>query len=71
MNVVGKALLFILVMNLLERACKKGAKGSSLEVGRRNHGAWGLYCELGFREVATRHGYYRDGEDAVLLVNDF
>ncbi len=65
-----EGIALFLVMNLLDRARKKGAKRSTLEVGRRNDGARGLYCELGFREVARRHGYYRDGEDAVLLVKD-
>jgi len=65
-----QGIALFLMRNLLEHALKKGATRSSLEVGRRNHGARGLYFEMGFREVSTREGYYGDGEDAVFMVKD-
>ena len=59
-----------LVQTLLSQACKEGAKTANLEVRESNAAARGLYAELGFSEVATRAGYYTDGDDALFLIKD-
>ncbi len=38
-----------------------------LEVRAGNHAAITLYVSYGFAHVAVRRGYYRDGEDAVVM----
>ena len=38
-----------------------------LEVRAGNQAAIALYCGYGFAQVAVRRGYYRDGEDAVVM----
>ncbi len=53
-----------LVKELLER----GGEGEVLlELRASNGAARALYEGLGFREVGRRGGYYRDGEEAVLM----
>ncbi len=58
---------------LLERvvawARRDGATRILLEVRRDNTPARALYRGLGFVEQGSRRGYYRDGEDAVLMVS--
>jgi [ribosomal protein S18]-alanine N-acetyltransferase len=46
----------------------RDASSANLEVRRSNVAAIALYEKFGFREVAIRRGYYRDGEDALLMV---
>jgi ribosomal-protein-alanine N-acetyltransferase len=38
-----------------------------LEVGRQNSAALSLYTRLGFCQIAVRKGYYKTGEDALVL----
>ena len=52
---------------LLRLGQEAGAERVILEVASRNEAARALYAGLGFREVAVRRGYYRDGDDAWLL----
>lgn len=60
---VGSALLAM----VLDRAREEGAASLELEVRASNTAARGLYGDAGFEEVRTRAGYYRDGEDALVL----
>lgn len=46
----------------------RNALSANLEVRRSNVAAIALYEKFGFREVAVRRRYYRDGEDALLMV---
>ena len=46
---------------------QQGASRVTLEVRPSNRAARQLYHTLGFAEVGRRPGYYRDGEDALLL----
>jgi ribosomal-protein-alanine N-acetyltransferase len=46
----------------------RGAGRASLEVRVSNSAARALYGSLGFREVATRRGYYRDPEEDALVM---
>lgn len=46
----------------------RGAKRASLEVRVSNNAARALYESLGFHEVATRRGYYRDPEEDALVM---
>ncbi len=60
-----------MLQHLLARACEWGAREMLLEVRPSNVAARALYETMGFREVATRRGYYpsQDGrEDALLMV---
>ncbi|QEY31141.1 GNAT family N-acetyltransferase [Synechococcus sp. RSCCF101] len=56
-----------LITALLERAREEGAAHATLEVAGRNTAARGLYGELLFREAGRRRGYYRNGDDALIL----
>lgn len=57
-----------LCQDLLNWARARGAKHASLEVRVSNTAARALYESLGFREVAVRHGYYRDPEEDALVM---
>jgi ribosomal-protein-alanine N-acetyltransferase len=46
------------------------AEFAFLEVRRSNTAAIRLYESFGFRKINVRKGYYRDGEDALLMVKD-
>jgi len=60
---------------LLNRAfsdCQqRGLTVAWLEVRAGNSGAITLYRNNGFRTDGVRRGYYRDGEDALLMVKEF
>lgn len=60
---VGAALLAALV----GRALAAGARVIALEVRAGNVAARALYAGAGFAVIATRRGYYADGEDAVVM----
>jgi ribosomal-protein-alanine N-acetyltransferase len=51
---------------LLDRAVLRGATRATLEVAAGNGPGQGLYGSLGFRTAGIRHGYYRNGEDALI-----
>ena len=51
---------------LLDRARQLGAERATLEVASSNPAAVGLYAALGFRQAGIRHGYYRNGDDALI-----
>jgi len=55
----------------LSAASDKGADVATLEVRESNDPAIALYEKLGFDEVGSRNGYYRDNkEDAILMTLD-
>ena len=41
-----------------------------LEVRVRNNVAINLYKKFGFETISTRKGYYKDGEDAYVMLLD-
>jgi ribosomal-protein-alanine N-acetyltransferase len=49
----------------------RGLTSAWLEVRIGNCGAVNLYERNGFQRTGLRRGYYRDGEDAVLMVREF
>ena len=51
-------------------AIEGGAQRCFLEVRAGNEAARALYAAGGYREVGRRPGYYRDGEDALVLERD-
>lgn len=54
------------------RCCRDaGLQEAWLEVRKGNRAAIALYTKLGFVITAERQGYYRDGEDALLMVREF
>ena len=54
------------VHSLLARARAQGADRATLEVASSNAAALALYAALGFRQAGVRHGYYRNGDDALI-----
>ncbi len=56
-----------LVSNALQYANKQKAKRIILEVGETNEAAIDLYKNVGFRQIATRSKYYKNGENAFIL----
>lgn len=50
---------------------QKGLERAWLEVRAGNDSAISLYRKQGFVADTVRSGYYRDGEDALLMVRDF
>jgi len=61
---IGKLLL----QEILTEARQNEASSASLEVRVSNLPAIALYQALGFQPVASRRGYYENGEDALLMV---
>ena len=57
-----------LCTDLLNWAHARHAKHASLEVRVSNAAARSLYHSLGFRQIATRRGYYRDPEEDALVM---
>ena len=53
--------------DLRREALGRGATQIFLEVRPSNQGARSFYASMGYQEVATRKGYYQDGEDALIL----
>lgn len=53
---------------VLDDARRDHAEFVALEVRRSNAAAKGLYTQLGFRTVGMRPRYYRDGEDAEVML---
>ncbi|MEA5416667.1 GNAT family N-acetyltransferase [Synechococcus sp. BA-132 BA5] len=51
---------------LMQTGFRRGATRATLEVAARNGPGKGLYEALGFRTAGIRHGYYRNGEDALI-----
>jgi ribosomal-protein-alanine N-acetyltransferase len=51
---------------LLRLASQAGAERATLEVSSANAPAIALYTSLGFKDVAVRRAYYRNGEDALI-----
>lgn len=60
-----------LFTHLFDRCQKQGVDKAWLEVRAGNVAAITLYHQHGFVADAVRSGYYRDGEDAVLMVRNF
>jgi len=64
-----------IAQRLLDRLLAEGEMRHSayvtLEVRWSNECAIRLYKRNGFREVAIRRGYYRDGEDAMVMMRHF
>lgn len=55
-----------LILSGLDRLEAQGVRRCFLEVRPSNLAARGLYERLGFRLAGRRHGYYSDGEDALV-----
>ncbi len=56
-----------LLINLLAAGRERGAVAATLEVRVHNRPAISLYSAMGFRRSGRRHGYYRDGTDALIM----
>jgi ribosomal-protein-alanine N-acetyltransferase len=51
---------------LMDAGRERGATRATLEVAAGNAPGIALYGALGFRTAGIRHGYYRNGEDALI-----
>ncbi len=51
---------------LMDAGRERGATRATLEVAAGNGPGIALYGALGFRTAGIRHGYYRNGEDALI-----
>ena len=67
----GQGIGKLLLERFLERAKKRGAKISFLEVRMGNRVAQKLYFDRGFAPLTIRKKYYPNGEDALILVKHF
>ena len=56
-----------LICNALGSLLKLGASKVFLEVRASNSPAQSLYRRFGFQVMGRRPGYYKDGEDAILM----
>ncbi len=56
-----------MLQDYLARARGEGATTATLEVRPSNESAQALYEGLGFATQGQRPGFYRDGEDALLM----
>ncbi|MEO1003588.1 MAG: GNAT family N-acetyltransferase [Cyanobacteria bacterium J06638_7] len=52
---------------LLETAALRGAEQATLEVAVSNGAALAFYQRQGFQQSGRRRGYYRNGDDALIL----
>lgn len=57
----------MLLDTMLRGAHEKGAQSMILEVRADNEEAQKLYANVGFDTIATRHRYYPDGGDALIM----
>lgn len=57
----------LVVEGLLLIGRDSGAERATLEVSLGNGAARALYASLGFKEVAIRRAYYRNGDDALIV----
>jgi len=58
-----------LMMNrVMEEARREHSDFVALEVRKSNVAAKGLYIDLGFKVIGVRPRYYRDGEDAEVML---
>ncbi len=57
----------LLLIQLLQLAYRRALTHATLEVRASNHRALGLYQKFGFQTAGQRKGYYKDGEDALIL----
>ena len=53
--------------DLIERAAKFEVKALTLEVGKNNNKAIGLYEKFGFKVEGVRKNYYKNSEDALIM----
>lgn len=53
--------------DLIERAEKFEVKALTLEVGKNNNKAIGLYEKFGFKVEGVRKNYYKNSEDALIM----
>ncbi|MFB6138153.1 MAG: GNAT family N-acetyltransferase [Halobacteriaceae archaeon] len=66
----GEGVATRLLADALDRLRDQGADAVKLEVRRSNAPARGLYEAFDFSRSATVPGYYRDGEDGLVLTRD-
>ncbi len=64
----GKGEGTALAKELLNRFAARGIKATFLEVRESNAGAIAFYRMLGFRQVGRRERYYREPEEAALIL---
>lgn len=66
----GHGLGELLLITVLAEALEMGLTNVTLEVRASNWIAQSLYRKYGFQTIERKSHYYRDGEDALLLIAD-
>ena len=67
----GRGIGGSLLLHAFSRCSEQGLERAWLEVRVSNKAAIRLYQKSGFVADVVRTGYYRDGEDALLMVKEF
>lgn len=65
----GRGLGELLLLTAIEKIIRMRFSVITLEVRASNSAAQNLYRKYGFRYQGVHRGYYRDGEDALLMSN--
>lgn len=63
----GRGLGELLLLTAIEKTLERGVRMMSLEVRPSNKTAQRLYQKYGFQFKSVQYGYYRDGENALLM----
>lgn len=60
----------LLFQSLLNEAKEKGVNKITLEVRKSNDPAINFYKKFGFKQILVRKHYYKNGEDAILMMKE-
>lgn len=60
----------MLITSLFDEIKKDGTKVVTLEVRHNNVNAYNFYLKLGFKEIAIRKHYYKNGDHALVMMKE-
>lgn len=60
----------MLITSLLDEIKKDGIKVVTLEVRHNNVNAYNFYLKFGFKEIAIRKHYYKNGDHALVMMKE-
>ena len=67
-NYRNKGIASLLLREMFDSVKDKNILNASLEVNKNNNAAINLYQKNGFKIEATRKNYYKNGDDAYLMI---
>ena len=67
-NYIRKTIGLQLLTSVFNECVLNNCEDITLEVRDTNIGAISLYKKYGFKELSVRKSYYRDGEDALVMI---